>query len=468
MKNTRTTKKTAVSKRAPKSVTTQGNGSLQFWSSASSGSWQTSLFGPHEPWTGAWQGFPAPPNSNTQTITSPLAFSAVYCCVTGIASDIGKLPMEMMRESKEDSEIWEKVETSAFLPVLRKPNNYQTRIQFLESWILSKLLSGNTYVGLERDNRGVINQMYVLDPCRVVPLVAANGDVYYQLNPDVLNTITVPIVVPASEIIHDRMECLWHPLIGVSPIYACMATVSLGNAIQQNSQLFFSNASQPGGMLSAPGRISNETADRMKKLFEERFSGNNIGRLFVAGDGLEFKPFALTADQSQLVEQLQWSVEDVARAFHYPIYKLDASKLPPYSGNNIQTLNMQYLSDCLQKHIEAIELLLETALTPPSGLHVVLDTEVLLRMDAQTQYRTISEGVRGGILAPNEARRKVNQKPVKGGEFPRMQMQYVSLPKLDEQQTQASQQTNQPPIPREYIADLLSIAIKKELETQSA
>lgn len=455
----RAKKSTAVvkRKRAPKAIAKTGNSNLQFWSSGITGSWQSSLFGPHEPFTGAWQ-----QNAAIPTLTSPLTFSPVYSCITGIASDIGKLPINLMRET-EESDIWEKIEVSPFIPVLKKPNHYQTRIQFLEQWILSKLMYGNTYVGLERDNRGIINQMYVLDPMRVRPLIASNGDVYYQLSIDVLNTITEDMVVPASEIIHDRMECLYHWLVGVSPLYACMATVGLGNAIQSSSQVFFANASQPGGMLTAPGRISDPTAARMKEQFESRFSGLNKGKTFVAGDGIEFKPFAMTADQSQLIDQLRWSVEDVARAFHYPIYKLDASKLPPYSGNNIQTLNMQYLSDCLQKHIEAIELLIETAFQLPPRMHIELDTEVLLRMDAQTLYKTISDGIRGQWLAPNEGRAKVNLKPVKGGEFPRAQVQYVSLPDLSSQQQQ-----QQAAVPREYVADLLMVAIEKELEMSSA
>jgi len=451
----------AVAKRtrAPKSVAKQlGNNNLQFWSGvASGGSWQSSLFGPHEPFTGAWQ-----QNVVTANDSSPLAFSAVYTCVTGIASDIGKLPMDLMREDKLG--IWEKVDNSPFLPVLRRPNHYQTRIQFLEQWILSKLLYGNAYIGLERDNRNIINKMYVLDPSKVTPLIASDGQVYYSLSQDQLNTITEPIIVTSAEIIHDRMECLWNQLVGVPPLYACAATVGLGNTIQSNSQLFFANASQPGGMLSAPGRISDDTATRMKTAFEARFSGRNIGRLFVAGDGLEFKPFAMTADQAQLIEQLQWSVEDVARAFHYPVYKLDSSKLPPYSGNNIQTLQMQYLSDCLQKHIEAIEELLEYAFDLPSKMHIVLDTEVLLRMDTQTLYKTISEGIRGQWLATNEGRAKVNLRPVKGGEYPRAQVQYVALPTLAEQPLP----TTSTPVSREHIADLLTIAITKELEMQSA
>ena len=448
----------AIAKRAPKAIATSSS-SPQFWTGAV-GSWQASLFGLHEPWTGAWQGIPAPSNAILNNASSPLAFSAVYSCVTGIASDIGKMAMDLYRENLITG-VYDEVDSSPFLPVLKKPNPYQTRIQFLEQWVLSKLLCGNAYIGLERDSRNIIGRMYVLDPYRVQPLVADNSDVYYQLSKDDLNNIPELMVTPASEIIHDRMECLWHPLVGVSPLYACTATVGLGNSIQSNSQTFFANASQPGGMLTAPGRISDDTANRMKTLFESRFSGGNIGRLFVAGDGLEFKPFALTAEASQLVEQLKWSVEDVSRAFHYPIYKLDSSKLPPYSGNNIQTLQMQYLSDCLQKHVEAIEELLNIAFNMPNGLEIELNTDILLRMDTQTLYNTITEGIKGQWLAPNEGRKKVNLAPVKGGEYPRAQVQYVPLPDLDSQQAASV-------VPREHVADLISIAIKKELETQHA
>jgi len=428
-------------KRAPKAISS-GTIFPGLWPSM--GSWSTSLFNNgwlQEPFTGAWQRNISTPGDRA---SSPLAFSAVNCCVTGIASDIGKLRPKLMREDSEG--IWTEIQASPFAPVLDTPNSYQNRIQFLESWILSKLLYGNTYIGLERDDRGspgagVVRTMHVLDPMRVRPLITSDGTVYYQLYPDRLPNIQEEIIVPASEIIHDRMEALWHPLIGVSPLYACAATVGLGNSIQSNSQTFFANASQPGGMLTAPGRISDDTAARLKTTFEERFSGVNIGRLFVAGDGLEFKPFALTAEASQLVDQLKWSVEDVARAFHYPAYKLDSTKVPPYSGNNIrETLALQYLSDCLQKHIESIELLLERGLSLPSGQHVELDTDILTRMDTAAMYTAITEGIQGGWLAPNEGRNRANLRKVSGGDTPYMQQQNFPLAALASQTPQASAQ----------------------------
>src|SRR3546814_11052838 len=60
--------------------------------------------------------------------------------------------------------------------VLKKPNHFQTRNQFWESLMLSKLSRGNTYVLMNRDRRNLVTGLYVLDPNRVKPMIAPDGD----------------------------------------------------------------------------------------------------------------------------------------------------------------------------------------------------------------------------------------------------------------------------------------------------
>lgn len=380
-----------------------------------------------EPFPGAWQRNVDFNNQNTL-----LMFSAVFCCITGIASDVAKNRIKL---SRNINGIWEEItENSPFLPVLRKPNHFQSLIQFLESWLISKLEYGNTYILLERDNRGggdrtgVVNAMYVLHPCRVKPMVSDAGEVFYDLGEDYLNQVEEHIVIPASEIIHDRFNCLWHPLIGVSPLYACALSVLMGNKIQSNSTQFFANQSLPGGMLTAPGKISTETAERIKMKFEENFSGGNMGRLFVAGEGLKFEPFMITAEQSDLAKQLEFTVADVARAFHYPAFKL-GGPLPPYSGN-MQALTLSYYTDCLQILIESVEKCLDEGLSLPSGQGTEMDIDNLLRMDTSSLFESNNKAVGGGWMEPNEARFRANLEPVTGGDTPYLQQQNYSLAAL--------------------------------------
>lgn len=361
---------------------------------------------------------------NTQ---SQLAFSAVYACIGLISGDIGKIRLLLQRRSEGD--IWDEAESGAFSPVIRKPNRYQTRMQFIEQWLLSKLIWGNTYVLKERDQRGVVTAMYVLDSQRTKPLIAPDGAIYYQVQEDWLAGVDLEIpALPASEIIHDRSRPLFHPLCGVPPLWACALSTTQGRRIQTMSSRFFENMSRPSGQLTAPGTISNETAERLKDKFESTFSGTNIGRLLVSGDGLKFEPINVPADQAQLIEQLGWSVEDVCRAYGVPLYKVAAQKDVKVDP----AMKQEYYDTTLFPYIEAIELLLDDGLALPSDIAVKFDIEELLRMDPKTRFERYEVGVRSAVLAPNEARASENLKPAKGGDTPFLQQQNWPIADLAE------------------------------------
>lgn len=375
-----------------------------------------------ESFGGAWQ-----QNLVMESDENMLRYGAVYACISLRSRDIAKLRVMLMRRAADG--VWDEVpDGSPFLPVLRKPNRFQTRIQFMNYWMASKLMHGNTYILKERDERRVVRAMYPLDPRGCMPLVAPDGEVYYRLSANRLAGLQDDLVVPASEIIHDRCMALWHPLVGVPPLYAAAYAATRGLRIQSNSRRFFENLSRPGGHLTAPGTIPEDTAKRLKAEFESGFSGANIGRLFVSGDGLKFEPFALPADQAQLVEQQEWTVEDIARAFGVPLYKIQAGDIPP--ANNVGVLNQQYLDQTLQEDIEAIELLLNEGLDLPSDLCTEIDDDGLMRMDPLGRAEVYDKQVKAGILAPNEGRRKEGRHGVKGGETPYLQQQNYSLAAL--------------------------------------
>lgn len=361
-----------------------------------------------------------------------LKFAPVYACVTLIASDIAKVAIRLMMLQEG---VWIESFSAAFSPVLKKPNHYQTRQQFIETWIVSKLLHGNAYILKIRDARRVVTAMYVLDPQRVTPLVAPDGSVYYELQNDDLSKLpqgSYP-AVPASEIIHDRMECLFHPLVGISPIFAAYLPASQGLRIQKNSEAFFKNMSRPSGILTAPGQISDETAQRLKKSWEENYGSGNIGKLAVLGDDLKYSAMAVNAVDAQLVEQLNLSAEQICSTFHVPAYMIGAAPVP--ANNNVEALYVQYYTQCLQKLFTSVEDLLDDGL----GLttyRTEFDLDDLLRMDSKTLTEVEGIKVQRGIAAPNEARKKFGLLPAVGGESPYLQQQNYSLAALAKRDAQ--------------------------------
>lgn len=406
---------------------------LQSVSSWGSGGWTSPWYWPGavlESFAGAWQR-----NVVEAPVSTLLSFSAVYACIAGISNDIGKLRMKLMRDV--DGIRVEVTENLPWLPLLRNPNHYQNRIQFFVVWMLSKLMYGNTYVLKGRDARGVVNRLYVLHPTCIKALVAEDGSVFYGLQRDDLVGLTDEVLedlkerygeiaIPSSEIIHDRMNPLWHQLVGVSPLYACGNSATLGAAIQGNSTKFFQNKAMPGGMLTAQGSISDETAARLKATFESNFGGDNVGKLLVVGDGLEFKSFSVDPDKSQTKEQFDNAVADVARAFRYPLWKLGGA-MPPYTKpDQAQTL---YYMDCLQEHMEAIEECLNNGLELPAGIKTEFDIEGLMRMDTQSLYE--SNNAAKGWMKLDEQRRRANLGPLdKGGNTVYLQHQDYSVEAL--------------------------------------
>ena len=299
----------------------------------------------------------------------------------------------------------------------------------------------------------MVTGLYLLDPTRVKPLVTPTTEVYYELKSDNMAELQDEnLVVPASEILHDRMNCLFHPLVGVSPIYACGDAANAGLQITKDQSYFFGNRANPGGILTAPGAISADTAERLKAYWQENFTGENAGKVAIAGDGLSFQPMRMSATDAQLIEQLRWTAETVCSAFHVPPFKVGIGAMPTYQ--NAEVLNQIYYSDCLQSLIEQFEACMDEGLgliTPTNGrqLGVELDLRGLLRMDTATQVKTMAEAVGGGILTPNEARREMDLPPLTGGDTVYLQQQYYSLAALAERDANDPFEKPKPAAPAE-------------------
>ncbi|MGY2429607.1 phage portal protein [Pseudomonas tolaasii] len=429
----------------------------------------------HEPYTGAWQ------KNDEWRMGDVTAHYAVYACVTLIANDIGKLRQRLMELDADG--IWLETTSPSFSPVLRKPNGYQNHIQFKQWWQTSKLTKGNAYGLKQRDNRGIVTAIYLLDPDRVTVLVADNGDVYYQCNGDDLNELgSEGVTVPASEMIHDRMNCLFHPLVGVSPLYACALAACQSLKMQNDSSTFFENGARPGGILSAPGAISDETAARLKAHWDSNYTGQNAGKVAVVGDDLKFQQMKMSATDSQLVEQFRLTAEMICTAFHVPPSKVGIGSAP--AGSTAAQENQKYYDDCIQILCEEYEACMDDGLALPDRYGVELDINGLLRMDRGSQVMTLTAAVKGSIMTTNEGRRELNLPPVEGGDVVTAQQQDFSLAALakrdanDPFATPAATQTSPPAAPTEPAeptdeqiqdsAKLLALLIEKRLANEPA
>lgn len=389
-----------------------------------------------EPYMGAWQ-----QGKSLTTRDGMMAASVPYACTDLISSDIAKLRIKYVSLTNG---VWLESPAPRYVDLIRQPNAYQTRDQFIKAWISSKLSWGNTYVLLTRNPAGTVISMDVLNPKYVVPLVAPDQSVYYQITMSPLQVTPLEsTVVPARDIIHDRGLCPWHPLVGMSPLSACAAAVLMATSITNNSSSFFANQARPSGILTTPSNISQETADKLKAQWAEKFNGTNAGGVAIVGNDMKYQPMTMASTDAQLIEQLQFSVADVARTYHVPLHKIGADNMRTAAPTNA-VFESQYYSDCLQSHITSVECLLDLGLGLPSGTGLRFDLTQLMRMDESAMITNNAASVGAGIMTPNEARAMQGLSSVKGGDTPYMQQQNYALTALAMRDVNAAPNSNTP------------------------
>ncbi|EPT3116080.1 TPA: phage portal protein [Raoultella planticola ATCC 33531] len=387
---------------------------------ASRGVWNQLFSFIHEPFAGAWQR-----NLEIRQDTV-LSYYAVFACISLIASDIAKMPPRLMR--RDSKGVMQEVKSGDIPALYKRPNSFQNRIQFFEHWLNSKLCHGNTVALKIRNNAGKIIELRLLDWNKVTPLVADDGSVFYQINPDNMTGIESSVTVPAREVIHDRFNCLFHPLIGLSPIYAAGLAAMQGHHIQENSAYFFRNGGKPSGVIEVPGSLTEDNARKIKENWDSGYSGENAGKTAILSNGAKYNPTTVSAADAQTVEQLSMTAQIICSVFHVPAYKVGVGDLPTH--DNIEAQDQQYYSQCLQTLIESIELLLDEAFELDGETGTEFDVNALLRMDSERRIKSLGEGVKNTILTPNEARRSENLPPLPGGDALYLQQQNYSLEAL--------------------------------------
>jgi HK97 family phage portal protein len=384
----------------------------------SSGRWLTVF----DSFTGAWQ------TDTSLDQQSILRQSTVYACIRQIANDISKLPLLLIAPIAPRSNVWQPVENPAYTPLLRKPNAFQTRLEFFFWWLASLLIQGNTYALKLRDGRGIVQKLVVLDPFRVVPLVSPRGEIFYQLDSEHLAGLQEQVTVPSVDIIHQKYMPLNHPLIGCAPLQVAGNSASAALSITKHTKGFYSTAARPAGVLEAPKEISQEQADAIQKAWQEFQKPENQGKVAVLENGLKFNALSISAVDSQTLETLKYTAEDICVAFGVPAWKIGAAPFP--TSNNAELSERVYYAQTLQPLIEGIELLIDEGLDLSSTLGVEFDLKHLLRLDSMARIKFWSEGTKGGIFSPDEARADFNLAPVPGGATPYLQQQNFSLAAL--------------------------------------
>jgi HK97 family phage portal protein len=348
----------------------------------------------------------------------------VEACIGAYSQTVAMCPGDHWR--RLDNGGRERVTTSALSRILRRPNDYQTISDFLLNLTRSLYTCGNAYALAIRNARFEITELHLMR--QGWHRISTTGEIFYDLsgNEIIEERLDGPIIVPSRDVLHVRLHTPRHPLKGESPILAAALDIAAGNSAVARQIQLFENKNEASYLLSTDERLTGEQSAALRERWNEQTTGVNRGGTPILSWGLKAQKVDVTAQDSQLVETLKMSAENVALAFRVPLPVLGVTvNGVPSTEILMQSWIASGLGFALN-HIEvAFDQLFGISSFPED--YVEFSTSSLLRSAFKDRMEGLAAGVHGGIYAPNEARALEELRAVKDGDEPRVQQQDVPL-----------------------------------------
>ena len=341
------------------------------------------------------------------TQLTALKVSAVLSCVSIRAEDVAKLPVYVCRKLPNGGK--EIVSDHPLARVLRRPNEDQSRFEFMEQMHAALMLRGNAYAVILRDGRGRVTSLIPVNPDRVWIFEAPGGEVFYQVARRGLHEIALlrdmPLMIPAEDILHLRWLAIDNLLHGASRIGLARDVVGLALSQQELAGRLSANSTNLGGVLTTEQKLSEDAAKRLAEAWKRRKQGlQNAGETAVLEQGLKWQPLGMSAKDAELVASRMFSVQEVARLYRMPMHKLGV--VHHGGGSNLEQLDQDYMNSVVSSDLGRWEAKLEQVFgLDEEGLFVEFDVTGFLRASLQTRYAAYRTGIVGMFLTPNEARR---------------------------------------------------------------
>lgn len=364
--------------------------------------------------------------------------SVVYACIMLYGRTISQLPGDHLRKQSDGAYL--PVTNSALSRILKRPNSYQTNVDFTMNMVASLLAEGNGVAVAFRNDRFEVNELHQLPWRSCRPIISQDGDVFYSIGGNPLIDYWQDDawrdgsrwVVPERDILHFRGPASPDdPLVGESPLVAAGMPVAMNTGGSAYFNQFYRNMSRPSGVLHTDTILTKAQVEELRQRWDEHSRGVGIGGTPILTAGLKWQQAAFSATDAQIAESLKISTADIARLFGVPLALINDMTGATYA--NTENLIMMWLRQGLGYYIRLVERAYDKlfVIEQSNTDETYLDVDFLLRPDFKTRIEGLTRAVQGGIFSPNEAREREGLGKAKAGDEPRVQQQVVPLSAWD-------------------------------------
>ena len=324
-----------------------------------------------------------------------------------ISSAIGMLPTFLMRKTigPDGKELIEKATDHPLYRLLKKrPNGYQTALEFKSYMQQLALRDGNAYGLIIPDFRGRAAQIIPLARHSVTPKLSDDWVLTFEYRRPGGGTATLA----ANQVFHFRHPMTRDGLTGLALRDIARETLGVAAQAEKAAGKMLKGGVMAGGALESDEELGPEAISSLRDSMRERsLDGDAAGEWLVLEGGLKAKPFITSAKDAQYDELRKRTVEDIARFMDVPrpLLMMDETSW----GTGIEQLGLYFVTYCLMKWFVAWEQAIERscftqAEQDADELYVKFNEGALLRGSLKEQAEFFK-----AALGPNQAYRSVNE-----------------------------------------------------------
>lgn len=356
---------------------------------------------------------PATASGSIVTSDTALRLSTVYKCVKVLAETIGMLPCHFYRRGDQRQRVEDHPLHTIFS---RRPNRWQTPMQFVSMLEAHRALRGNGYAEIFWGRNGNVEELVPVHPDRVTPEVASNGLPRWRVRPVEGSGQPERVLVP-GEMLH-LMGMSMDGYTGINPIQAEREAIGSAIAARDYGSRFWANDARPPFWIKVPGKFeNNEARAAFRDEWQAAYGGAHRGRPAAMDRGMELVALDVANSDAEWMASRKYSDLDICGLFRMPPHKIGILSEAKYA--NIEQQAIEFVTDTLMPLLVSWEQTILRDLLPDDGdVYPEFLTEHLLRGDTKNRFEAYGKGISDGWLTRNEVRKMENRAPLPGLDEP--------------------------------------------------
>lgn len=344
------------------------------------------------------------------TIDSAMQLSVIFAGVRLVAQTVATLPLIVYRKKNGGGR--EVATTHPLYALLHdSPNADQTAVEFWEEVITSLALRGRAYIHKAYDVNGDPVALTPLHPDRISGrIVKPNGASVYLYNH------------PTRGLLEYRDSEIWIPkgYLGLSVIQYGARSMGAAGAAERASAKLHSNDLRPVAVITRDEFLTKDQRQQAKdSIADGMMKAIEGGPMRLLEGGMKYQQLSLTAEDAQLLETRQFSVEDLCRWIGVPPSMIGHGTAVSNWGTGREQINLSFLQYVLGAYTERLEQGITKHLIRAEErrrIYAEFSVEGLLRADSAGRAAFYSSAVQNGWMTRNEVRELENWPTVDGGD----------------------------------------------------